>query len=205
MTKSEFINALRGCLAGIPEDEINSTVDFYCEMIDERMEEGFSEEDAVLAAGAPEQIAERIRRESGSKPESKPIKKKRRMKPWEIVLLVVGSPLWVSLGAVAIVIILSLYIVVWSLLLVLYSVTVSFGAGVIAGVFSAVMMFAAGTFPVAAVYLGAALLCAGLTVFAAILSGKATKGMWYLTVKPIRALVRAVFGEKDNEEGGDGK
>lgn len=194
MTKTDFLRTLRGNLSGVPKDEINSTVDFYSEMIDERVEEGLSEEEAVFAAGEPAQIAERIRRESGNTS----AKKKRRLKPWEIVLLSVGSPLWISLGAAAIVVALALYAVLWSLVISTYAVTVAFAAGTVAGIASAVIMLASGKLAASAVYIGAVLLCAGLAVFAALLSKAATKGIWKLTLMPLRILRRSAGVGSDN-------
>ena len=39
---------------------------------------------------------------------------RRQLKAWEIVLLVLGSPLWLSLGLAAIAVIFAFYVVLWS-------------------------------------------------------------------------------------------
>ena len=49
MQKQAFLDALRSQLAGLPEAEINERLNFYSEMIDDRMEEGLTEEEAVDA------------------------------------------------------------------------------------------------------------------------------------------------------------
>ena len=46
MNKQEFLNQLRSGLNGLPHEEIEERVMFYSEMIDDRVEEGLSEEDA---------------------------------------------------------------------------------------------------------------------------------------------------------------
>ena len=47
MNKVEFLEQLRRGLNGLPQEEIEERVTFYSEMIDDRIEEGFSEEEAV--------------------------------------------------------------------------------------------------------------------------------------------------------------
>ena len=51
MLKTEFLEQLRAGLAGLPQEDIDGRVAFYSEMIDDRMEEGLSEEEAVAGAG----------------------------------------------------------------------------------------------------------------------------------------------------------
>ena len=52
MTKQAFAAALRNELSGLPREDIDRSIDFYCEMIDDRMEEGLTEEEAVSAIGS---------------------------------------------------------------------------------------------------------------------------------------------------------
>ena len=47
MTKQEFLNQLRMGISGLPQEDISERLTFYREMIDDRMEEGLSEEEAV--------------------------------------------------------------------------------------------------------------------------------------------------------------
>ena len=51
MRKQEFLVQLRKGLSGLPQDEIEERLTFYEEMLDDRIEEGLSEEQAVLAVG----------------------------------------------------------------------------------------------------------------------------------------------------------
>ena len=48
---------------------------------------------------------------------------KRRLQAWEIVLLALGLPVWLSLGLAALAVVLSLYVVVWSLDVSLWAVS----------------------------------------------------------------------------------
>ncbi len=57
MNKSEFISALEQKLKGLPREDVEQSIAFYEEMIQDRMEEGLSEEEATAAIGSVEEIA----------------------------------------------------------------------------------------------------------------------------------------------------
>ena len=52
MTKLQFLLALHDKLTGLPRDEVEERLNFYSEMIEDRMEDGLSEEEAVAAIGS---------------------------------------------------------------------------------------------------------------------------------------------------------
>ena len=56
MNKRQFLSRLGRALKGLPEADIKERVAFYAEMIDDRVEEGMSEEEAVLAIGSVDEI-----------------------------------------------------------------------------------------------------------------------------------------------------
>ena len=127
------------------------------------------------------------------------IKPKRRMKAWEIVLLVLGSPIWLSLAVAAFAIVLSLYVVLWSVIISLWSV---FGAlagcafcGVVAGVGFAVL----GHVLSGIAMVGAGLVCSGLAIFAFFGCKAATKGTLLLTKKIVLGIKKCFVGKEKAE------
>ena len=60
MTKVNFILELNERLVGLPRFEVEEHIGFYVEMIEDRMEDGMTEEEAVAAAGSIDDIAEEI-------------------------------------------------------------------------------------------------------------------------------------------------
>ena len=112
MTKLEFLLSLNEKLSGLPMAEVKERLNFYIEMIEDRIEEGLSEEEAVSAVGSVEQIAEQIISEIPlTKIATEKIKPKRQLKGWEICLLILGAPLWLSLVIGAVSVLFSLYVV----------------------------------------------------------------------------------------------
>ena len=98
MNQTEWITALRQALRGLPREDVERSVGFYEEAIQDRVEEGCTEEQAVAAIGTPRDIADQILAEI---PLTKLVRKKvaptRAFRPWEIILLILGAPLWLTL------------------------------------------------------------------------------------------------------------
>lgn len=166
MTKMEFILALNGSISGLPADEVEERLDFYSEMIDDLMEEGFSEEEAVAKMGAPEEIAKRIIADTPfSAIVKEKIKQRKKTSGWTVVLLILGFPLWLPILAAAFAVLLSLYIVLWSVVISLWAVNVALGASALGCAAGAAIMALTGRVSMGTFAAGGALLCAGLTIF----------------------------------------
>ena len=136
MSKQEFLGALYNGLSGLPKEDIENSVQFYSEMIDDRMDEGMTENEAVEDIGSVNEIIQQILSESSlPKLVKRTVSKKHDWKVWEIVLLAVGSPVWFPLLLTAIVIVLTVYIVIWSVVLSFYAADFSLA---VSGIFTLV-------------------------------------------------------------------
>ena len=81
MNKNEFIEQLRLKLSELPKREVQDRLDFYIEMIDDRMEEGISEEEAVRDIGSVDEIAKQIAADiSVKKIDKEKFKRRKRIK-----------------------------------------------------------------------------------------------------------------------------
>lgn len=182
MNKTEFILELKNKLTHIPGDELDERLTFYIEMIDDRMEDGLSEEEAVLAIGSIDDIAAQIIADIPlSTIVKESIKSKRRLSVGEIVLLVLGSPIWVSLGIAAFAVILSFYISLWAVIISLWSVFVSLVACSIGGVLACAIITICGNVATGVAMLAGGIVCAGLSIFMFYVCKAATNGVLILT------------------------
>ena len=198
MTKQEFLDSLRARLSGLPRQELEERLAFYGEMIDDRIEEGRTEEEAVLDIGSADEISAQIIKDIPlTKIAKERLKPKRSIKTWEIVLLAVGSPIWLSLAIAALAVILSLYVVLWSVIISVWSVFASLVAcafGITAaGVILAVSSNSLSGFAM----VGAGLVLAGLSVFLFFGCKAATKGIVLLT-KAIALGIKKSFVGKES-------
>ena len=174
MNKQEFLSRLRKRLSGLPQEDVEERINFYSEMIDDRLEEGISEEEAVLSVGSVDEIAGAFA----------PVKKKtRRLKAGETVLLVLGSPVWLSLLIAAAAVAFSLYVSVWSVIISLWAVFASLAACTLGSIAAGIIFACTDNALAGIAVIGAALVCAGLSVLMFYGSKAATKGVVLLTKK----------------------
>lgn len=143
MKKVEFLVRLKENLSCLPEADIRQSLEYYAEMIDDRMDDGMTEEIAVQSVGDPKRIAEDIIIETPiTKLFKERVKSKGKLGAWGIVLLVLGSPIWLSLIIAFLAVVLSLYVsycaVVLSLLATELALIVTAPAGVIYAIICAV-------------------------------------------------------------------
>ncbi len=165
MTKQMFLASLREGLQGLPPADVEERIAFYDEMIDDRMEEGLTEEEALAEIGTVESVIAQIAEET---PLAKLVKekvrteRKRRGNGLTTVLLILGSPIWVSLLISAFAVVFSLAVAAWAVVISLYAAALGLAVGGLGGVAFAVFYILKGNLPGAAFIAGGGLACIGL-------------------------------------------
>ena len=192
MNKQEFLKKLQQLLQGLPAADQQRSLDYYREMIDDRMEDGLSEEEAVAAVGTAEEVARSILAETPIPPQTP----KRHLRWWEILLLVLGSPIWASLLIAVLAVIFSVWISLWSAVISLYATAVALAASAVGCIFGSFFMIVDGAGILIAAF-GAAFVCAGLSILLFILSNLASKGMVKLTKLTLKGLTRCFKGKEE--------
>ena len=190
MTKLDFLDALEQKLQPLPEQERSKALEYYFEIIDDRMDCGMSEAEAVAACGNIDQIAEQIILDT---PMTKLVKQKnktrRRMQTWETVLLIVGSPVWFSLAVAAFCVLLAVSVCLWVVVICLWAVAVALGACAICVPAAAVVLAVQGQYFPALFCLGCSLVLAGIAILfilAGIWAGKGVAKLHKLTFRGIK-------------------
>ena len=196
MTKVNFILELNERLVGLPRFEVEEHLNFYIEVIEDRMEDGMTEEEAVAAAGSIDDIAEEIIAEIPLyKIAKEKIKPKRRLKGAEIVLLAAGSPVWVPLLIAAVTVVFSLYISLWAVVVSLWAVFGSFAGCFVGGIAASVILLVGKNLSGIAM-IGAAIVCGGIAIISFIGCRAATKGCVLLT-KKMAICIKKLFIKKE--------
>ena len=198
MSKQEFLAALREGLSGLPQNDIEERLTFYSEMIDDRVEDGLTEEDAVSEMGTVDDVVSQIVAEIPlSRLVKERVRPKRTLRAWEIVLLTLGSPIWLSLLLAVLSVILAAYVMVWSAIVSLWAADVSLAAGSLEGVLSAAVFAVRGNALTGFAMLGAGIFCAGLSIFLFFGCREATKGTLLLTKKTALAMKSLLIGKEE--------
>lgn len=190
MNKQEFLAALRYALQGLPREDIEKTADYYSEMIDDRVEDGLSEEEAVAAVGSVDDI---VRQTASEIPlptlMQRKLRPKRSLAGWEIALLILGAPVWLPLLIAAGAVVLSVLIVLWAVVISLYAVALSLAVAGIGAVVAVFLPAGSGVSPLLGI--GAGLLLAGLGILLFVAMISASKAL-------VRGFKGAVLSAKTN-------
>jgi uncharacterized membrane protein len=160
MTKSEFLLSLENELKNIPDYE--KALDFYSEMIDDRIEDGMSEEDAINSLESIDSIRDRMINEI---PLPTLIKEKasKPLSALNVVLLVLGFPFWFPLLFAAVLVVFSLYITAVFLVFSFYIVVFAFAFSGIIG-FIAAFFHLASNPAYAVLNMGLSMIMVGLSI-----------------------------------------
>ena len=168
MNKQEFLCELEKHLTMLPKSDVNSHILFYSEMIDDIIEDGKTEEEALLQIGSPKQVSAQIIKETPlykfAKEKIETVAKTKRS-ALEITLLIVGSPIWISLIASAFAVVLSLYVSLWVVIISLFASVLAFVVSAIGGIVLCVYNFIIGNAWSAIIFISFTLILLGLSIF----------------------------------------
>lgn len=197
MTKKKFLDEIKSRLKGLPQSDIDKSLDYYSEMIEDRIEDGMSEEEAVADLGTVDEIVAQILNDIPlPKIVKEKVSPKRALAAWEIVLLVLGFPLWFSVLMVVLSVFLAVYIVLWSVVITLYATdfVIAFGGVACAG---AGILFMTMAKPVPGIFmLGMGLIFVGISVLLFFLFNFVTVGIVKLS-RLIVLGVKSIFVRKE--------
>lgn len=169
MNKQDFLNVLGERLASLPKNEVDKSIAYYNEMIDDRVEDGMTEEEAINALGNIRIVAESIMYDMSipalMKAKVTQSKGRAPSKTVWLTMMILGSPLWfpllIALAAVAI----ALYVSVWSIIISLYAVVLSFGIACVAGIIGGIARIFMTSMPLGLCIIGMALVSGALCLF----------------------------------------
>lgn len=133
MTKIEFIDVLARKLSRMPKNDLKQTIDYYYEIITDKVNDGMSEEEAVASLGSIEEIVEATLSDiSLSDPDSEKIndiKKTRKNTNWKSITIGATAIIWVPIligligGAIG------LYVSLWAIVVSFGATSLATGAG----------------------------------------------------------------------------
>lgn len=166
MNKQEFLTQMQKALSWLPQEDIEERIAFYSEIIDDHIEEGMSEEQAIAEIGSVQEVTTQIVAETPlPRLVKEKVKPKRALRIWEIILIVLGFPVWFPLIIAAGAVILSLYIVVWAIVISLWAFDISILISALGGIAISIVYFINANITPAFMTLAIAMFIGGLSIF----------------------------------------
>lgn len=170
MNKQQFLDALRRGLSQLPVEEIEKQTAYYSELIDDMMEDGMTEYEAVSRLGSVQEIYENILQDMPL-----PLLVRTRAKPrggWttlSIVLIVLGFPIFFVVFMCLMAAALVLYVSIWALVVAAFAVVL----GIVLAAAAFIVLFIRLLFSsisAALLALGLALVFGGIAIAAGLLA-----------------------------------
>lgn len=183
MNKETFLNDLRAGLSSLPESEQNKALSFYAESIDDRVEDGLTEGEAVESLGKIEDIIKEILVEmplaSLIQNKIKESRAKTKHKTLWMALAICGFPVWLPLSIAFACVILAVYLTLWAVAASLFATVVAFAAAGVLGILAGIILWMKQD-----VVTGIAILGMGV----------AAVGLFLTTIKPLLWLCKKFAG-----------
>ncbi len=191
MLKADFLYLLKRELSGISRKEKAEHLAFYNEMIDDLSEE-LGEEAAVAEIGSPRAVAEAIFAERPKAPSG-------RRRGGELTLLLLGSPIWLSLVIAALAVAVSLYAALLSVFISLWAVTAALLGGLLGGLIGGIILLFRGAGTPGVALLGGGLAAGGLSLLCFFLCRTLSLWLWLFT-KKITVGILSLFHKKGENQ-----
>lgn len=193
MTRNKYLKELRSFLGKLPKEDRKRILEFYNELIDDKLEAGQSEEEILGKFGSPEELAKQIFQDNGQT-YSPPNTTSRIMR---ISAIVLGSPIWLSLLAVFLVLVFALFLVLWAAVVSFWCCVFAFGIAGIGGAAGSILMLFFTGQPAAAFFqLGISLAAGGLGLLTGMGMRKLTLLCAQFTKKSCVGLFHFFLGKK---------
>ena len=202
MSRDAFIGELRHRMAGLPQQTVERTVEYYSELIADSVEDGLTEEEAVARLGSLDEIVASVIKDT---PLTQIVqtrvqeRKKKGSSGWVIALLILGAPVWLPLLIAALAVAFALFVALWAVVIALWAVVAAViltgFVALVAGVVELCRLHLAQGL----VLLGGGLMCLGLCALLFLLMKLLTVG----TVKLCRWLwvgIKSLFVGKKSKE-----
>lgn len=202
MSRDAFIGELRHRMAGLPQETVERTVEYYGELIADSMEDGLTEEEAVSRLGSLDEIVASVVKDT---PLTQIVQtrvqegKKKGISGWVILLLVLGAPVWLPVLIAVLAVLFALFVALWAVVIALWAVVAAVILTGLVAMVAGVVELCRLHLPQGLVLLGGGLVCLGLCALLFLLMKLITVG----TVKLCKWLwvgIKSLFVGKKSKE-----
>ena len=191
MNKVEFLKELELNLFKMKDSEKNKFITYYDEMISDYIENGMVEDEAVKKIGTPNKIAQELMGEYDSVKLNLP---SFGSKSLNIIITIIGFPLWGSVLLTVALLVLSAYILLWCIPIAAGAGCVGFLASAIVGIVGAPFVIAQ-SISIGVIQLGSGIASIGISLLLGIATIASTKKFISIT-KNFNIKLVALFKRK---------
>ena len=207
--KEKYLSAIRQGLSDLPMNEVKERISFYSEMIDDRVEDGLTVDEAIREIGPVTSVVRQVIAELGGKEQGEKKEKEKAPRTKRgagyIALVISSSVIWLPLLIVGAAALASVYVSLWSIVVSLWvaawSVVVSLWAAFVSLIGASLYAVAAGVATLVmdkdiygALLIGAAIVMAGLSILIFFAARALSKAVARATAWSAVAIARLTAG-----------
>ncbi len=194
---NEFLIELKNRLSHLPISETGKVLSYYSECLQDRIEDGMTEEEAIKSFESIDEIVRNLEEEIPlsavvkDKVINKTTKNKNRTEATiviTILALILTSPIWLIILALLFCIAVALMAVLWSIPVIIVSMYVSLYPVAISGIFFGFTRMFTVSFPTGLAYLGIGVASAGLAIMLLMPIIVGLKGFLKINIYPFKKL-----------------
>lgn len=189
MTRMQFIMELTKRLKKLPKDDREKVLEYYLELIDDRIDDGVPEEEAVAAVGSIDEITTQILGDIPLAKLAKDSLKTKNFEPSILILMIISFPIWFS-------ILISLYAMTLAVVLSFAVISIVLGVCTLVALLCGIQHLFIDGFALSLFFFGSALICAGLFMFFRILGQCTAKGGKWVS-KKFWLWIKSLFLQKE--------
>ena len=195
MNRADFLRDLTQQLKNLPGTEIEKLINFYDEMIQDRVEDGMSEDEAVESIGSVMNAAEAAMQDVSLPALMKArVKKSREKSPskalW-LTLVILGFPIWLPLLLIFFIAFFIIYLSLWILTISFYIIEFIFAVCSIGGIVMSIVYTFKHSIPIGICLFGFSLVLGAIAIAgfepAGILTKKLSQGS-VMFIKKVKSL-----------------
>ena len=190
MTKKQFLKNLRRELSGLPRAEITERIGFYAEMIDDKMEDGMTEAEAIDSICTSDPIGSKVKITD----EDPGTRSKRSTT--ETVLLILGFPVWFSILAALFAVVVALIAALWSVAVAFWATALSTAVAAPCAAIASIFYLFSGNVAMFGMGMAAAPTCAGVAIIFYYIAKYFTIASAKITVWTFRSIAK-MFKRKE--------
>ena len=131
MNRNQFIDILARKLSKMPEKELKQTIDYYYEIISDKMNDGMTEEQAIESLGSLDEIVTDTLSDASDSCET--VKEKKESK-WKNITIGATAIIWVPVLIGLFGGLIALYISLWAIVISLGAITLATGVGTLVSI-----------------------------------------------------------------------
>ena len=137
MNINQFIDRLARKLSSLPEQELKQTIDYYYEIISDKMNDGMSENEAIDSLGSIDEIAASILSDTSTlKTDSSKTKvKESNQTNWKSIITSATAIIWIPILIGLIGAAIGLYVSLWSIVISFGATSLATGVGALVSIF----------------------------------------------------------------------